>query len=559
VTETFVSASEGLFVLSAKATSLGGGIYHYEYAVENLTNNRGAQSFTVPMPAGTVVTNVGFHDVDYHSGEPFDGTDWTPTVGATSVSWATTTYDVNPNANALRWGTLYNFRFDANIAPGFATITIGLFKPGVGSTATVTSVAPNPCVGAADGAACSDGNACTQVDTCQSGVCQGGTPVVCNPIDACHVAGTCATDTGFCSNPAAPNGSPCTDGNGCTQTDTCQSGVCVGSNPVVCTASDQCHQAGTCSPATGVCSNPLKSNGTSCNDGSFCTQTDTCQLGVCTGSNPVVCTASDQCHQVGTCNPASGACSNPAKPDGSACSDGNACTQTDSCVSGACTGANPVVCAASDGCHLAGVCNAGTGVCSNPAAPNGTTCNDANACTTGEACQGGVCSGGTSVVCTPTDQCHDAGTCAPETGVCSNPASPDGVTCDDANACTTNDTCHAGVCSGEGPASPAEVDNALMVTQIDGVTTITWDSAAGSTTSDVLRGLVSALPVGPGGDDEVCLMDGTANTAATDPDTPDPDATFWYLVQGVNDCGKGPFGYQDDQGLLTPRTSTTCP
>ena len=33
-------------------------------------------------------------------------------------------------------------------------------------------------------------------------------------------------------------------------------GVCTGSNPVTCTAFDSCHVAGTCSPATGVCSNP---------------------------------------------------------------------------------------------------------------------------------------------------------------------------------------------------------------------------------------------------------------------------------------------------------------
>src|SRR5258707_1338526 len=41
----------------------------------------------------------------------------------------------------------------------------------------------------------------------------------------------------------------------------------------------------------------------------------------------VVCTALDQCHDVGTCNASTGACSNPAKPNGTTCSDGNACTQ----------------------------------------------------------------------------------------------------------------------------------------------------------------------------------------------------------------------------------------
>jgi hypothetical protein len=145
VTETIVGASTGQFIVSAKATSLGGGQYHYEYAVQNLNNERAAQAFTVPIPPGTVVANVGFHDVDYHSGEVFDGTDWTATVTASSVSWSTTTYSVNPNANALRWGTLYNFRFDANQAPGTASVVIDLFKPGSPTSASVSTVTPIAC------------------------------------------------------------------------------------------------------------------------------------------------------------------------------------------------------------------------------------------------------------------------------------------------------------------------------------------------------------------------------------------------------------------------------
>src|SRR5512140_2126143 len=106
-----------------------------------------------------------------------------------------------------------------------------------------------------------------------------------------------------------------------------------GSNPVVCTASDQCHDVGTCAPATGTCSTPAKANGATCDDSNACTQTDTCQSGACTGANPVVRVASDQCHDIGTCAPATGTCSAPAKANGVICDDGNACTQTDSCQS----------------------------------------------------------------------------------------------------------------------------------------------------------------------------------------------------------------------------------
>src|SRR5439155_14151142 len=112
-------------------------------------------------------------------------------------------------------------------------------------------------------------------------------------------AGTCSPQSGVCSNPAAADGSSCNDGNACTQTDTCQTGTCTGANPIVCAAPDQCHQAGVCDPATGTCSYAPKADGTACNDGNGCTQSDTCQAGVCTGSNPVVCTALDQCHVAG--------------------------------------------------------------------------------------------------------------------------------------------------------------------------------------------------------------------------------------------------------------------
>ncbi|MBZ5639646.1 MAG: hypothetical protein LAO51_12950, partial [Acidobacteriia bacterium] len=135
---------------------------------------------------------------------------------------------------------------------------------------------------------------------------------------------------------------------------------------VTCTAPDTCHLPGTCEPTTGLCSTPtLAPDDTACNDGNACTQTDTCQTGVCVGSNPVVCTALDQCHEAGVCDTGTGTCSNPAKPNDSACNDGNACTQTDTCQTGVCVGSNPVVCTALDQCHEAGVCDTGTGICSN--------------------------------------------------------------------------------------------------------------------------------------------------------------------------------------------------
>ncbi|MCU0658545.1 MAG: hypothetical protein MUF64_25795, partial [Polyangiaceae bacterium] len=135
------------------------------------------------------------------------------------------------------------------------------------------------------------GQACSSNAECPSGFCTDG--VCCNSAcaggvsdcQACSVAAGAASN-GLCG---PTTGNTCNDGNGCTQTDTCQAGTCTGSNLVTCTALSQCHDVGTCNPATGVCSNPTKDDGTACNDGDACTTSDACQAGTCTPGPALVC------------------------------------------------------------------------------------------------------------------------------------------------------------------------------------------------------------------------------------------------------------------------------
>jgi MYXO-CTERM domain-containing protein len=303
------------------------------------------------------------------------------------------------------------------------------------------------------GTTCSDGNACTQTDTCQAGTCVGGNPVTCTASDACHTAGTCNSATGVCSNPAKPNGTSCDDGNACTKTDTCQNGACVGGNPVTCPTAPACQQVAACDPTTGMCAMSPVADGTSCDDGNKCTQGDTCMSGVCVGGAPVVCAALDQCHDAGACNPSTGVCTNPHKADGSTCDDGNKCTQGDACQSGICVGGSPVTCTAMDQCHTAGTCDPTTGACDNPAKADGSACSDGDACTDSDTCQGGVCTSGTPVVCKAKDECHDVGTCKPSTGICSTPNKPDGTPC-------SGGTCMSGKCTPDSGSSSSSSGSA---------------------------------------------------------------------------------------------------
>ncbi len=107
--------------------------WHYEYAIHNMNSDRSARSFSIQLPAGATIDNVGFRDVDHHSGEPYATTDWDITVdsAAGTLSWSTDDYNTDQFANALRWGTMFTFWFDSDAPPVGLEHTLGLFKPGL--------------------------------------------------------------------------------------------------------------------------------------------------------------------------------------------------------------------------------------------------------------------------------------------------------------------------------------------------------------------------------------------------------------------------------------------
>ena len=133
---------EGFLILAAKASGLENGMWRYEYALQNVNSDRGVRSFAIPLPHDARVDNIGFHDVQYHSGDPFDPADWPAIVTGVSISWSTSSFQVDPDANALRWGTLYNFRFDARACPGPTITSLELFKPGDPTRFITTTVGP---------------------------------------------------------------------------------------------------------------------------------------------------------------------------------------------------------------------------------------------------------------------------------------------------------------------------------------------------------------------------------------------------------------------------------
>jgi hypothetical protein len=146
-------------------------------------------------------------------------------------------------------------------------------------------------------ASCSDGNACTHVDTCQAGTCVGSSPVVCTALDQCHDVGTCDPGTGACSNPAKADGTVCSDGNVCNGIETCRSGRCVAGQPLVCDDGNVCTDD-VCDPNVGC---RAIFNTEPCDDGNVCTVSDSCAQGACVPGSPLVCDDGNPC-TVDSCN-----------------------------------------------------------------------------------------------------------------------------------------------------------------------------------------------------------------------------------------------------------------
>ncbi len=148
--------ADGIGMVGYKVTNPLAGVWHYEYAVYNENLDRAIQSFRVPLGCGITANNFGFHAPPQHPGFANDGTvnnqgysnaPWLPNATSDSVTWSCELIVQNPNANAIRFGTLYNFRFDSNKPPTATPVsaTIGFFKTGAPITVGVLAPMPDPC------------------------------------------------------------------------------------------------------------------------------------------------------------------------------------------------------------------------------------------------------------------------------------------------------------------------------------------------------------------------------------------------------------------------------
>lgn len=357
---------------------------------------------------------------------------------------------------------------------------------------------------------CDDGDACTAGDLCVQGACL-GEAYQCDDgldctTDSCDGMGGCGATLipGFCliggacfpdglrnpQNPClscdagadprqwTPNDLACEDGNPCTTGEVCVGGTCQA------TASRNCDDGNLCTDdwcdpgVPGGCVNrPIPRP---CDDGNPCTVGDVCDQGACTAGPIQAC----ECQEDGDC------------PD-----DGNLCNGRPFCS----REVYPFRCVidpstvvdcdhGGDTSCLKNQCVPETGLCEPTPVREGETCDDGVACTAGDQCVAGTCTGtayscddlhdctadvcrgdGTCLHTLQAGYCLIAGTCV-EAGVrdpdnpclrCDPMARPytwtpldNGTLCDDQQACTFGDACQSGQCRGR----PYGCDDGLACT-----------------------------------------------------------------------------------------------
>jgi hypothetical protein len=309
------------------------------------------------------------------------------------------------------------------------------------------------------------------VETCNAFTgCLPGTPINCADNIPCTMD-SCDEAADQCAH--VPLNAACSDGVFCNGAEVCNPLVgCLAGQAPNCDDSRSCTQD-ICSEAQQQCVH--LPNHAACNDGLFCTGTETCSTAGptptgCVPGNPLICPSDgiactiDACSEAAlgctytpdsascpagqTCVPQQGGCT-AAQPCSSSaeCQDGNLCNGIEACVANFCQPGQPMSCNDNVGCTVDS-CNPANGQCSNT--PNSALCDDGFACNGVETCNAQL-----GCVSPPPVSCDDGIACTQDqcqepNGTCSHLAQH--FLCDDGQLCNGVEVCDLQLGCQAGPA-----------------------------------------------------------------------------------------------------------
>ncbi|MBL9121257.1 MAG: hypothetical protein JNL80_15210 [Phycisphaerae bacterium] len=119
---------DGRVIVGGNAFALPGGGWRYDYAIENVDSHEAIRALSIPRGNDVDFQSIEFHAPLAHSGEVTSNEPWNAIVSSDALTWSTPAFDVDPNANAVRWGTTYTFSLISARPPVTGTVTLTHFR-----------------------------------------------------------------------------------------------------------------------------------------------------------------------------------------------------------------------------------------------------------------------------------------------------------------------------------------------------------------------------------------------------------------------------------------------
>ncbi len=193
----------------------------------------------------------------------------------------------------------------------------------------------------------------------------------------------------------------------------------------------------------------------------------------------------------------------------------------------------------------------GSGGCTTAA-----DCNDNNVCTV-DACNSGVCantagnagtvcrSAGSNTTCDPAETCSGSSTSCPANAYASNT-----TTCNDGNAGTINDKCNgSGTCAGTTSCTTPSTPSAPTGTAGNAQVALSWSAVSGATSYTLSRATSSGGTYGN-------VVTGQTSTSYTNTGLTN-GTSYYYKLTATNSCGTS--GASAASAGFTPAASCTPP
>ncbi len=128
-----VDTGAGRLQLASVTTDLDGGVHRYAYTLMNFDFDRSIAAFRVPLEPGTQVTRIRSRAL---GDDP--ARDWAVVVEESAITWQA------PPGEALDWGMLVGFGFDADRDPVPSSVRLAVLEPGSPTALVVSAMAPAP-------------------------------------------------------------------------------------------------------------------------------------------------------------------------------------------------------------------------------------------------------------------------------------------------------------------------------------------------------------------------------------------------------------------------------